>query len=252
MLPTRRFGFEIEVFNVTNKTQLVRDLPGFRKVSDNSIVGKKNMELVSPILSGESGLEQAREAIRQLNRQKAKVNKSCGFHVHIDMSGATLESFKRIFKRFIKFEQVFKKLIGDSRMVNTYCAPNSNLFESTEDAFAKINEAKSIKDLSMLVNRNTRYYMLNLQSYWKHGTIEFRLKEATLDADEVVNWITMLLIWVEDSIEINTRLGKADSKFTSLCDMMVAPRNYAQLNEKHRRQVLHYIRYKVKEKGFVG
>jgi hypothetical protein len=252
MLPTRRFGFEIEVYNVTNKAQLMRNLPGFTKVYDSSIRGVKNMELVSPILSGENGLELAREAINKLNQQNAKVNNSCGFHVHIDMVGATLESFKRIFKRFIKFEPVFKKLIADNRINNTFCKPNSKLFTSTEEAFTKINEAKSLFDLSALVNQNNRYYMLNLQSFWKHGTIEFRLKEATLDADEVVNWITMLLIWVEDSIEINTRLGKADSKFASLCDMAVAPKNYAQLNEKHRRQVLHYIRYKVKEKGLAS
>lgn len=87
---------------------------------------------------------------------------------------------------------------------------------------------------------------LNIQSFWRHGTIEFRLKESTLDPEEVINWISMLLIWVEDSLAINTRLGKDNPKEESLIEMMVAPRNHNQLAEPERRKTHSYLKNKVK------
>lgn len=248
MIPPRKFGFELEVYNVVEKFALVKSLPGFKYASDSSIRGLDSMELVSPILMGEDGLIQAREAINQLKKYEAKVNTSCGLHVHIDMSEASLEAFKRICTRFIKFEPVFRKIVRKDRENNSYCRPNSECFESLEDAFSKINNAFSLQHLAYLVNPKDRYFMLNCRSFWKHGTIEFRLKEATLDPEEVINWLTMLLIWVEDSIQIKTRLGKSNSQFDSLCAMMAAPKSYNQLSEPHRRQVYQYIQRKVKQK----
>lgn len=41
-----------------------------------------------------------------------------------------------------------------------------------------------------------RYHKLNLVSLWVHGTIEFRQHSGTVDADKAVNWIELLMQFV--------------------------------------------------------
>ena len=254
MITQRRFGFEIEAYNAPSS--LVREkleangVNGYKVKRDASIRGDNPFEMVSKIHRGQLGLDTARKAMETLRDLGALTNGSCGFHVHIDMTSASLDDFKRVFKRFIKFEPIFRKLIDQSRLSNVYCKSLSARFGSKAEAFQKIKDAKTLEDLAHVVNgglgTQNRYMALNIQSFWRHGTIEFRLKESTLDPEEVVNWISMLLIWVEDSLAINTRLGKDNPKEESLIEMMVAPRNHNQLAEPERRKTHSYIKNKVK------
>jgi len=38
-----------------------------------------------------------------------------------------------------------------------------------------------------------RYRKLNLQSFWQHGTVEFRQHQGTVDADKACNWVRFCL-----------------------------------------------------------
>jgi hypothetical protein len=62
---------------------------------------------------------------------------------------------------------------------------------------------------------------LNSHSYWRHGTIEFRLHSGTLDADKIINWliITQKMIlkaknFTQDTIDVEAyRFNKINVEF---------------------------------------
>lgn len=106
----RKFGVEFEAYNVDRAT-LSRALNAagvrceaqsynhttsacWKIVYDSSLSGNNTFELVSPILNGEDGINELKTVCRVLNECGAKVNKSCGTHVHIDAADFTLEHWK--------------------------------------------------------------------------------------------------------------------------------------------------------------
>ena len=97
----RNFGVEIEAYNCT-RDRLARELTAagirvevegynhtdhtdhWKLVTDSSLHGNNTFELVSPILHGEQGLEELEKVCWVLDLCNAKVNDSCGLHVHMD------------------------------------------------------------------------------------------------------------------------------------------------------------------------
>ena len=92
------FGVELELTNV-NRQQLIDTLAvkgidcqydgythavtsHWKLVVDSSIHGAGGVELVSPILNGMAGMKELREVCIALHFIDAKVNNSCGLHVH--------------------------------------------------------------------------------------------------------------------------------------------------------------------------
>lgn len=81
---------------------------GWKIVPDGSIVCNRNMptcnkfELVSNILDGGKGLDQIYHVTRALGRARIQINKSMGFHVHVDVLGYSIEQLIKICQNFIK------------------------------------------------------------------------------------------------------------------------------------------------------
>src|SRR3954470_7213352 len=48
-----------------------------------TIPGYVGVEIVSPILRGADGLAQIADVVARLNAMGGRVNRSCGFHVHV-------------------------------------------------------------------------------------------------------------------------------------------------------------------------
>lgn len=164
-------------------------------------------EVVSPILMGERGLEQVRTVAKALsNVSWLKVNKDCGLHVHHGVDDYKFENFKNLFISYVKFENVFDMLMPESRRgdVNSYCKSLKNI--SQNNAKAAIDEIDKCKDFYALENLfYTRYIKLNLQSYMRHGTIEFRQHSGTLNADKMINWIVLTQLMVETAVDSNVK-----------------------------------------------
>ena len=201
----KEFGVEFEAYNV-DKTVLRNKLvasgiqceiagythtttPHWKIVTDGSLSGNQTFELVSPILKGEAGLAELMKVCDVLNRCGAKVNKTCGTHVHINASDFSLDQWKRIYINYAKLEKVIDGFMPESRRAdaNRYCKG----FKSVQNFE---NQIKNAQDLHKIENilLNSRYWKVNPQSYSRHKTCEFRQHAGTTDFVKISSWIRFL------------------------------------------------------------
>ncbi|WP_185274738.1 amidoligase family protein [Chryseobacterium indologenes] len=210
---TRKFGVEIEFFGTENSAldQNFRasglefrnenynhtTRPHWKFVSDGSIRGTNAKELVSPVLQGTDGLKDFRKACKALRLSNAKVNTTCGVHVHLDANDYSIENFRTLLKNQYFIENQIDKIMPRSRRVNNnrYCQGFRSNNQST--FFQKIDACQTVNELSNLFR--TRYYKLNLQSFQRHGTVEFRQHSASTNFLKIKNWILICARLVEFS-----------------------------------------------------
>jgi len=249
-LPNYTFGVEIECFNLSpdilawkmneNKLKVggyeisesvcsmlhLRNRDNYSAWDigdDGSIRGRDSVEIRSPILRGESGLKEIEKVCAILNDIGAKVNNSCGLHVHVGIKNS-----KRKFSvdQIIKLMEVYE---DNSKNTDRWLRRARRTGHSTY--------ARSVKDLLQTVKKKTRtsmqtqydpmtgqyryatsevpvsppknlnelarmgehFHRVNFSAYQEHGTVEFRQHHGTLNAREITNWIRFLLNHVENS-----------------------------------------------------
>jgi len=151
---------------------------------DGSING---MEIVSPILQGDAGLEEIRTIYRNC---ELEFDYKCGIHVHIDVSEMTDVQKLDLVKAFIDTEDAWFSFVNEERQDNEYC--HKGLPK------VRLNDTFS----SYLSRVLTRYTWFNLESYRKHGTFEIRLLEGC-GIEKVERWLKMILCLVSEVCEMS-------------------------------------------------
>lgn len=215
-----KFGVELECFNVPMDTVVnalnmagiptVRthysgnDYTKFQIKHDGSIQGTNGFEMVSPILEGEAGIATIRKACEIITALGAQVNQSTGFHVHHNVANWGIKEFRNLFKRFVKFEAGMDSIQPASRrnqanryIGSLYGSMTNTSVESQKVLFADIDNARTVRKLGQVFS--TRYLKLNLQSFFRQGSVEFRHHSGTTDADKVENYIRLTFGMVADS-----------------------------------------------------
>lgn len=202
----RKFGVEIEVIGISQQQALnaLRSVginvaiegynhttrSNWKLVTDASV--RNGFEVVSPVLQGTEGLEQVHTVAQALDDRGARVNASCGLHVHFDASGLTVDDVRNIVTRYAKYETKIDAFMPNSRRGdnNSYCKSISNLAP-------RLSRATTIQSLANL--QSGRYFKVNLQSFLCHGTIEFRQHSGTVNPSKICNWIEFLDSFIESS-----------------------------------------------------
>jgi hypothetical protein len=187
----RRAGIQIEIEGYNHGTR-----PHWKLVSDSSIRGENTFELVSPILKGQQGLNELQKVCKVLKQKNAKINSSCGLHIHFDANDFDLNNWKNIYRNYITFEPIIDSFMPKSRQGNNnqYCKSLRN--GNTE---TKIKNADSLEKLQNAMTNRSRYYKLNTESYWRHKTVEFRQHSGTIEFGKISNWILFLARFTEYS-----------------------------------------------------
>ena len=209
---SRRFGVEIEFLSTVTTERVLMSLraagirvefegythrttPHWKIVSDGSC----GYELVSPVLEGEAGLDEVRIAAAALEAAGAKVDKRCGLHVHFDARSMSLKAVKNLFKLWLKFEDVLDTFQPPSRRgnANQYC--QSNLKRQCGDGiiqsetcvtmFDAIDACRNMDQMKQLYP--CRYRKLNIQSYFRHQTLEVRHHSGPPDPAKSTHWIRL-------------------------------------------------------------
>ena len=204
------FGTEASHVGGTYDTYTVGDSTGrkWKVVSDASIRcqarGERTasrlyaVEVVSPICKYED-IETVQQLIRELRKGGAKVNDSCGIHIHVDASRHDPKTLRNVVNIMASKEDLLYKTLRVNIDRQYYCQKADLRF--LEDV--NLKRPKSMSEFETLwyngsSGRHThyhtsRYHALNLHSVFSKGTIEFRMFNATLHAGEVKSYIQLCL-----------------------------------------------------------
>jgi len=156
-------------------------------------------EVVSPVL-GYDDIAQLQEVVRAIRRAGARVDSTCGIHIHIDAAPFDGRRLGNLAKMVYKQEPLILHALGvsDARQ-RRYTRP-------VEDHLIRQIEASrptTTDELNRLWygyhNSNphhydsSRYHGVNLHNVWYRGTVEFRYFESTLHAGKVKAYIQFCL-----------------------------------------------------------
>ena len=238
LIKNQNFGVEIEMNHISREHAqrivarvLGSERTGYRSGYDNHYVidsqgrewkcesdvsisnrGEGTCELVTPILKYQD-IDILQEIVRELRKEGARTDDSCGIHVHVD--GGNHDS--RSLKNLVDFFYARQDLIYDALQVgdrkNRWCRP---ICKNLKDAVSSNNQSIHSLERVWYSDANdgyyggidhrhyndTRYHALNLHAFFTKGTIEFRLFNSTLHAGKIKAYIQFCLAvsaWAIDS-----------------------------------------------------
>lgn len=234
------FGVEIEMTGITRKqaaqaladyfgteprygsdyydSWYVKDTDGkeWRFMSDGSIRKERktdtgyehtanreySVEMVSPKLTY-AELPKFQECIRRVRKAGAKVNSSCGLHVHVDAANHNRQSLKNLLGiMYSKEDILFKALqVNEARAARWCQKVREPMLQKartlSSDETKDLTQLESIwyeGNVSATEHYNwTRYYALNLHSVFYRGTVEWRCFNSTLHAGRAAAYVNLCL-----------------------------------------------------------
>lgn len=157
---------------------------GWKVVLDGSV--SRGCEIVSPPMEiNEESFNALRKVCTALNDLGVGVDRSCGVHVHIDMNNERPQTIANVYNRYKKFETEIDRFMPESRR-GTNNGYSRSLAGTADQNFQSTSQIQSYS------NMTTRYMKVNLCSFVKYGTIEFRQHSGSTNASKLIKWITFL------------------------------------------------------------
>ena len=160
------------------------------------------VEMVTPKLTY-AELPKLQECVRQVRHAGAKVNRTCGIHVHVDAANHNRQSLKNLIGiMYSKEDILFNALKVNPERVEAYCkkvrepmlqkARRLSSEETTD--LTQLEQIWYEGNVSKTQHYNwTRYYALNLHSVFYRGTVEWRCFNSTLHAGKVAAYVNLCL-----------------------------------------------------------
>lgn len=192
------FGIELEVYlpnkfadkfpvgGYHNGIPIADFPPTWNAQRDGSIggkcpVGHFPVEIVSPVLKGDSGLMDVATVVEVLKLLKAKSSDACGIHVHVGRPG-TETQLKSAVNAFKTYESAFWALNGSGyaqRVQSVYCKPRA-------------------------MWNDTRYQSVN---FTNRNTIEVRCFECRIETEFVLTAIYMVVAVMARAMSQSLKVG---------------------------------------------
>lgn len=248
----RAMGVELELSEfggIMDRYNGNKTIPGitYKLVRDGS-VKPSEMEMVIDPLAGDDFIKGMIQLSQECYSSEAKVNETCGLHVHVNARDFSYWHLKRLLHLWEKVEKDIYGFMIDKEREHSrpptpwhFCRPTVPLIDTLKasglnsikktvglkalfmDVLYDLDKDKNEKNKghSLLAKRNhkyeqARYYGLNLHAWFQRGTIEFRHKEGTFEVDELVCW-PLMCGWI---VHLATILGtKEISSITGLRDL---------------------------------
>ena len=207
------FGVEIELVNMTQRTcastlvnagheafeeRYNHETQRYWKiVSDASLRGRNGTaEAVSPVLRGQEGANELRSVMKALRDGGARTNSSCGQHIHIGVDHLTPEQQANVILYHSVWNPAFDAYILQSRLNETY-SRNRTIDSAVQLSGRWLScDADARRDLSYRMQAN-RYYNLNVASFHKYGTFEFRMHHGSLNGKNTTAWIALHTAFIQ-------------------------------------------------------
>lgn len=172
------------------------DIQMYKLVPDGSISGNNAAECVTPALKGNAtGFDSLKDCCTSLVEAGAKVNSSCGLHVHIGVENLTQTQYVNTFKNYQKLERVIDSFMARSRRAsnNGYCC---TLLDHNFSGCNTIADVISELD-------SDRYHKVNPMAWGRHHTIELRQHQGSVNFSKIKNWVSFcakLVAWSANNV----------------------------------------------------
>lgn len=236
----RSFGVEIEFFNADHyelvdalaARGITCELEGYNHhtrshwkiVSDASVSGYNGAELVSPVLHGSEGMAQLEKVCEALEEVGAKVNKSCGLHVHLGIGDLQLQAVKNLVVNYNSNRSLIDAFMAPSRRVNYYGSGGYRYCEiHSNGEIACVLRANDMYE--MVEAQASRYRAVNLDAYTRHGTVEFRQHQGTIEFVKISNWIYLVMALVREA-KVGTSVFESLQSFLNNLSINDAVRSF--------------------------
>jgi hypothetical protein len=226
----RRFGIEMETrsrrANGTdltgseiNRALNAADLEhrvvgeGRNYYSDSSVSGRAwevkydstcGLETVSPALSldADGECDELRKGCDALMALQPKIDRTCGLHVHVDVSDFNWKELQKLLALWARYEPFFFSMVPQSRRGNTYCAPVraetwADAYTADHDYYGSpVTSALTATTRSQFETacRNLgRYRTLRMNMWAMNGRVEFRMHSGTVSYTKIRQWLRLVL-----------------------------------------------------------
>lgn len=205
----------------------------WRVMSDSSLSAPRRLqaEIVSPILRYED-IPQLQEIVRAVRRCGAKVDASCGIHIHVGARSFPVKGLVNLVKLVNKQQPLIENAIGIHARRAEYCrgiCPQflSRIERERPTTLDELNAAwYGRRNRRPTHYDRSRYRGLNLHNVWYRGTVEFRWFNATLHAGKVKAYIQFCLALSAKAINARSSSSKrrefnpATSKYDFRCFLL--------------------------------
>lgn len=154
--------------------------------------GSCGNEAVSPVLNDEAGLNELRDAMRAISNAGGHVDRRCGTHVHLDTSDLDGPAIARFVKLYVDHQEDIDDLMPRSRRGNYYARRVDVVeLDTIVQAFT------AMRSTPRGWGQERRYRSINVMAFPKHGTIEIRQHQGTLNFGKLRAWVMLLMAMVE-------------------------------------------------------
>jgi hypothetical protein len=207
----RACGIELEtVFCGDGSAQDIADEcnANFSHTSDGSISGE-GVEFISKPMIGDQLFEEVDKITDWLHNNSFSVNRSCGYHLHIDARDLYWPELTGIMLLGNACEDIMYSMMPASRSKSNWCRktpiPSKRLFiiQSNRDFIDSWYNGSDSRQNNDKYN-DSRYHGINMHSRVYLGTIEFRHHSGTTNPEKIKNWITIC----QSLVEKGAKLGK--------------------------------------------
>lgn len=230
------FGIEIECFLPRGTIEIGRYHQGIevggrfprgwnaqRDGSLHTVVRNyEGVEIVSPVLKGSDGLQQVKMVAELLNELGAKVNKSCGFHVHIGVTSVAGNDYndvadfvRRLLKLTAQHEMAFYGAAGTAnRYDGQYCHSLAAGKWSQKKNTTLAKKKLTAEELRVEAAGITRFQLLNIAPvFGTTKTVEFRVFSGTTNAVKMCSYIQMALAAACRAMDNDTGFDSIKTKY---------------------------------------
>ena len=188
----KRFvGVEIEVshFDPAKETDLYNVIKKWGGVikGDGSIRGENEFEINTAPAKGRKFVTQIKEICKVLKEGKAKANKSCGLHVHVDARDFEEKDKLKAVLLWSKIEGQMLEKVPAYRRNNSYAVP----WETTAQDLNRLKFDNGKYSFRRVVGRYfnyDRYHTMNFGAFNSHKTLENRMHQGTVNAKKIIEW----------------------------------------------------------------
>ncbi|HIG57810.1 MAG TPA: hypothetical protein EYQ21_00200 [Flavobacteriales bacterium] len=213
------------------------------------------MEFVSPILYGSEGIDIVCDSLDILKNKGFSVNKDCGLHIHIGLSGIVgknkvddqVSFLGRLVKSMFNYQGSLYGSCGRNRRDRNHCCrplrSNENLISLVNDVSLKSKGSKSRNDFRDVVESSRKYRSLNISKLRNSfggnnpsSSIEFRFPQGSLNKRMFLLHIIQIMFLVRQSwVDRHNRKDR-----DKICDDWNLSKRFQLEENKNKEGILGY------------